>query len=196
MLRNSLMSSSSSFAHLLGLGAAKPAKKAVEEDDPDEKEHREDAKAEDDKDMDEKADDDKDKGKRKAKAKSKAKSDETEEDGKNKEDDEDDDKKAEDDDGKKAVRLAERARCETIFLSPHAGARPDLAAHFAFRTDLSAKDAIASLAVAGTAPAARRGLAERMTEQANPELGSSPEATDVKPHQRLLAAHAKATGKK
>ncbi len=198
MARSGLMATTTSFAHLLGLGAASGKGKALEEDDPDKKAPREDAKSEDD-------DDEKAKGKAKADDKpddqGEDESDEDYEERKRREQEEKDDDDDEKDSKRKAARQRERARCSAIFASPAAGVRPDLAAHFAFSTSMSRADAVEALAVAGrgyTPPSAKRsGLGERMERQPNPELGRDPgPGAEPKPHQRLLAAHAKATGQK
>ncbi len=202
-MRSSLMASTTSFAHLLGLGAPKAGKQAAEEDDPDKDEHREDAKgtkskAADDEKPDDQGEDesDEDYKERKKREQDDAKGKKARSKGKAEGEDEDED---EDDTAKKAARREERARCAAIFAAPAAGVRPDLAAHFAFSTDLDARAAVAALTVAAEGHAAprRAGLADRMARESNPDLGSGDAAPGaLKPHQRLAAAHAKATGKK
>lgn len=88
--------------------------------------------------------------------------------------DDDDDKEGDEADGdkeadeesdkEKAARRNERARCAAIFASEAAAARPDVAAHLAFETDMSAKAATKMLSTfaAGGAPA-RTSLASRMS---------------------------------
>lgn len=158
------------FAHLLGL-----KKKASEEDDDKEKgkkaksrraeEERDDEEdAEDDGDREdmeddddrkpdaEGDDDDREKGK-------KAKSRRAEEDEDAEEDENSDVKKG---------RRAERKRCAAIFGSKHAAGRPDMAAHLAFNTRMSASEAIDTMATMGAvAPvkSARASLDERMQDE-------------------------------
>jgi hypothetical protein len=166
---------SASFAHLLGRPAA--AKRAEE----DEKEREDKAKraksSEDDgeEDDDKKPSDDKD---------ARAEEEDGEEDepqakkkARRASDDEDD----EDEGDAKALaaRGRERARCAAIFASPHAAARPDVAAHLAFGTTLSRREALNVLAAVGSneSRTARKGnLAARMDQQTNPNVGTPPEA--------------------
>jgi hypothetical protein len=56
-----------------------------------------------------------------------------------------------------AARIRERQRCAAIFSSPYAAARLDMAAHYAFETDLGRKEACKALArlAAGGATATR-----------------------------------------
>lgn len=160
------------FAHLLGL-----KKKASEEEDDDkekgkkaksrraeeERDDEEDAEDDDDReDMEddddrkpdaEDDDDDKEKGK-------KAKSSRAEEDDEDAEEDENSDVKK--------GRRAERKRCAAIFGSKHAAGRPDMAAHLAFNTRMSASEAIDTLATMGAvAPVkiSRASLDERMQDE-------------------------------
>ncbi|MEQ9852689.1 hypothetical protein ABRP57_09665 [Pectobacterium aroidearum] len=159
------------FAHLLGL-----KKKASEEEDDDkekgkkaksrraeeERDDEEDAEDDDDReDMEdddrdpdaEDDDDDKEKGK-------KAKSRRAEEDDEDAEEDENSDVKK--------GRRAERKRCAAIFGSKHAAGRPDMAAHLAFNTSMSASEAIDTLATMGAvAPvkSPRASLDERMQDE-------------------------------
>lgn len=97
-------------------------------------------------------------------------------------DEESDDSEKEDEKKEQAARVAERARCAVIFQSPHAaGAALPLAAHLAFHTDMSAAQAVATLATAPklAADTERKpsGLAARMAAAAAiPNVGaSSPE---------------------
>lgn len=139
----------SKFAHLMGF------KKKASEDEDDDKEKGKKAKsrhAEEERDEEDAEDDEKDM-----------------------EDDDDSDPDAEDDDDagaeeddstdvKKGSR-AERKRCAAIFGSKHAAGRPDMAAHLAFNTRMSAREAIGTLAAMGPATAAptkRSSLDERM----------------------------------
>lgn len=157
------------FAHLLGMkkkasddedddkekGKKAKSRRAEEERDDDqdaEEGDREDMEDDDDSDPDAEEDDDKEKGK-------KAKSRRAEED---------DDADAEEDDENRDVkkgRRAERKRCAAIFGSKHAAGRPDMAAHLAFNTRMSAGEAIGTLATMGdVAPGktARASLDSRM----------------------------------
>ncbi|UAN52911.1 hypothetical protein KGP26_07570 [Serratia sp. JSRIV002] len=141
----------SKFAHLMGF------KKKASEDEDDDKEKGKKAKsrhAEEERDEEDAEEDD---------------------DEKDMEDDDDSDPDAEDDDDagaeeddstdvKKGSR-AERKRCAAIFGSKHAAGRPDMAAHLAFNTRMSAREAISTLAAMGPAtalPTKRSSLDERM----------------------------------
>ncbi|WP_337045532.1 hypothetical protein [Serratia bockelmannii] len=165
------------FAHLLGL-----KKKASEEEDDnkekskkaksrraeEERDDEEDAEDDDDReDMEdddrepdaEDDDDDKEKGK-------KAKSRRAEEDDEDAEEDENRDVKK--------GRRAERKRCAAIFGSKHAAGRPDMAAHLAFNTRMSAREAIDTLATMGAVapqPQGRKSLDARMRESEQARLG-------------------------
>ena len=195
MAKNGLMATTSTFAHLLGLSGASAGKGKAEETDDErvkrEEQEREDAKkagkdggktkAEDKPDDQGEDESDEDYKERKKREQEEAEDDEDEEDEK--------------DAKKKAVRMRERARCAAIFASPAAGVRPDLAAHFAFATNLNRRDAVATLDVAaqgGAAPVRKGGLGDRMSRQANPDLGRDPAGggRDPKPHERILASYA------
>lgn len=166
------------FAHLLGL-----KKKASEEEDDDkekskkaksrraEEERDDEEDAEDDGDREdmeddddrepgaEDDDDDKEKGK-------KAKSRRAEEDDEDAEEDENRDVKK--------GRRAERKRGAAIFGSKHAAARPDVAAHLAFNTRMSVREAIDTLATVGAVapqPQGRKSLDARMRESEQARLG-------------------------
>lgn len=144
----------SKFAHLMGFkkkasededddkekGKKAKSRRAEEErddeEDAEEEDDREDMEDDDDSDPDAEEDDDKEKGK-------KAKSRRAEED---------DDADAEEDDENRDVkkgRRAERKRCAAIFGSKHAAGRPDMAAHLAFNTRMSASEAIGTMATMG-----------------------------------------------
>ncbi len=191
------------FAHLLGKD--KTAAKARADDDETDEERRErerkerdeaKASAEDD------ADDSDGKGKKSKASKSKADRedddmDDADEKRKEDEDDEEHDpdevgdsdpkgkkakrakaKAADDEDDARASGVkAERARVRAILGSAAAGARPDVAAHLACNTDLSAKAAIDTLdaIAAGALPSAiasrRAGIADRMASTPNPDVG-------------------------
>ncbi|WP_192903221.1 hypothetical protein [Photorhabdus khanii] len=165
------------FAHLLGIKKSaseedddkEKSKKAksrrAEEEDRDEEDAEEDDddKAEED-DPDAEDDDDQDDKDKSSKKGKKAKSRRAEED--------DDDENAEDDDDKKEGRCAERKRCAAIFGSKHAAGRPDMAAHLAFNTRMSAREAISTLAAMGSVSAPRRtSLDERMQQAQQVRLG-------------------------
>lgn len=149
------------FAHLLGL-----KKKASEEEDDDKekskkaKSRRAEEERDDDREPDaEDDDDDKEKGK-------KAKSRRAEEDDEDAEEDENRDVKK--------GRRAERKRCAAIFGSKHAAGRPDMAAHLAFNTRMSAREAIETLATVGAVapqPQGRKSLDARMRESEQARLG-------------------------
>ncbi|MGO4743074.1 hypothetical protein [Serratia quinivorans] len=142
----------SKFAHLMGFkkkasededddkekGKKAKSRRAEEErddeEDAEEEDDREDMEDDDDSDPDAEEDDDKEKGK-------KAKSRRAEEDDDAEEDDENSDVKK--------GRRAERKRCAAIFGSKHAAGRPDMAAHLAFSTRMSASEAIGTLATMG-----------------------------------------------
>lgn len=182
---------SSPYAHLLGLGAAAPAKglsaKAADEElDDEKKEGARRAEDDDDKTDDTRADEgeeegDKEKKSRKAKSKAKSKA------GDEGDDDDDDESAEEDDDKEKAARKSERARCKAIFASAAAGARPDVAAHLAFDTSMSASKAVSMLETVAGGSAAVGGLSQRMATFVLPNPG----ATDhSKPAQSPAAASA------
>ncbi|ELW7390589.1 hypothetical protein QLL80_004378 [Yersinia enterocolitica] len=176
----------SKFAHLMGFkkkasededddkekGKKAKSSRAEEErddeEDAEEEDDREDMEDDDDSEPDAEEDDDKERGK-------KAKSRRAEED--------DDDADAEEDENRdvKKGRRAERKRCAAIFGSKHAAGRPDMAAHLAFNTRMSAGEAIGTLATMGAvAPAktARVSLDSRMqSEQVRLGPDSSKPAT-------------------
>ncbi|HHQ6627783.1 hypothetical protein KGP26_03785 [Serratia sp. JSRIV002] len=140
----------SKFAHLMGF------KKKASEDEDDDKEKGKKAKsrhAEEERDEEDAEEDDDEK--------------DMEDDDDSDPDAEDDDAGAEEDDStdvKKGSR-AERKRCAAIFGSKHAAGRPDMAAHLAFNTRMSAREAISTLAAMGPAtavPTKRSSLDERM----------------------------------
>lgn len=142
-----------SFAHLLG----RAAKAEV-----DDKEQRADES-------------DEDYAKRMAEEERKQGDDESDEDYAKRmeelDDNEDDD--AADEEKEKAARQSERARCAAIFNCEAAGLRPDVAAHLAFTTDMSAADAISMLTTVATGKAAKAGgLASRMSTVNVPKVGA------------------------
>ncbi|HGE8296735.1 TPA: hypothetical protein ACGD5G_002035 [Serratia marcescens] len=166
------------FAHLLGLKKKaseeeddnkEKSKKAKsrraeeerdDEEDAEDDDDREDMEDDDDREPDaEDDDDDKEKGK-------KAKSRRAEEDDEDAEEDENRDVKK--------GRRAERKRCAAIFGSKHAAGRPDMAAHLAFNTRMSAREAIDTLATVGAVapqPQGRKSLDARMRESEQARLG-------------------------
>ncbi|MCU6263594.1 hypothetical protein KW816_02485 [Serratia ureilytica] len=166
------------FAHLLGL-----KKKASEEED-DNKEKSKKAKsrrAEEERDDEEDAEDDDDR-------EDMEDDDDREPDAEDDEDDkekgkkaksrraEEDDEDAEEDENRdvKKGRRAERKRCAAIFGSKHAAGRPDMAAHLAFNTRMSAREAIDTLATMGAVapqPQGRKSLDARMRESEQARLG-------------------------
>lgn len=174
----------SKFAHLMGFkkkasededddkekGKKAKSRRAEEErddeEDAEEEDDREDMEDDDDSDPDAEEDDDKERGK-------KAKSRRAEED--------DADAKEDENRDVKKGRRAERKRCAAIFGSKHAAGRPDMAAHLAFNTRMSAGEAIGTLATMGAvAPAktARVSLDSRMqSEQVRLGPDSSKPAT-------------------
>ena len=94
----------------------------------------------------------------------------------------DDTGEAGDDDRKdKASRKSERARCAAIFGSKAAAARPDMAAHLAFETDMSAEDSIKMLGAIAAGQPKPNGLSSRMASVAVPVVGANggPGAPDV-----------------
>lgn len=128
-------------------------------DDADDERKRRENESDDDYDQRMKDLDDKEEGKRAKKAKgTKADSD----------DDDDDDEKDKKDPKASAARDRERARCETIFLSPAASGMSDMAAYFAFRTKMSRTAAVCALeAVAARIPVP---VAAAPVKQAEPSL--------------------------
>lgn len=165
------------FAHLLGLkkkaseeedddkekskkAKSRRAEERDDEEDAEDDDDREDMEDDDDREPDaEDDDDDKEKGK-------KAKSRRAEEDDEDAEEDENRDVKK--------GRRAERKRCAAIFGSKHAAGRPDMAAHLAFNTRMSAREAIDTLATVGAVapqPQGRKSLDARMRESEQARLG-------------------------
>ncbi|OTA14212.1 hypothetical protein Xvie_03899 [Xenorhabdus vietnamensis] len=138
------------FAHLLGAKA-----RAADEHDEDEKarkaksrraeedEHEEDA--EDDEEREDAEEQDEEKEGKKAKKAKKAKSEDDDDDP----DAEDNDPDADDNEDVKKGRRAERKRCAQVFGSKYAAGRPDMAAHLAFNTRMSASEAINTMKVMG-----------------------------------------------
>ncbi|EHJ8971171.1 hypothetical protein G6S35_003122 [Salmonella enterica] len=162
------MSKLKSFAHLLGRSA-----RASEEDDEKESRKAKSGRAEDDE-KEESAEDD---GKDESAEDDNGEENASEDDG---DDDNGDDESAgeEDDDDEKESpsvkkgRRAERARCAAIFACREASFRPDMAAHLAFNTSMSAREAINLMKTMGTT-GGRRGdsLASRMAGQPDYRAG-------------------------
>ncbi|MGM0935888.1 MAG: hypothetical protein ACQEWL_04625 [Pseudomonadota bacterium] len=191
------------FAHLIGRKA-----KATEEDD--EKTRKAKGRRAEDDDDEENAEndepesedhDDEKEGRKAKKAKSKKAKDDDEDP-----DAEGDDEDAEDDEDNKDVkkgRRAERKRCARIFGSKAAAARPDMAAHLAFNTNLSSSEAISTLKAMGgvSAPQSnRRSLDARMREEEQVRLGQdaqvAPEGSAEAVAQRMTSLYNRHKGGK
>ncbi|HEM8140359.1 TPA: hypothetical protein U2M34_003296 [Providencia rettgeri] len=172
------------FAHLIGRKAKateeddektrKAKGRRVEDDDEEENAENDDSESEDQ--------DDEKEGRKAKKAKNKkAEDDDEDPDAEDDENAEGDDEDAEDDEDNKDVkkgRRAERKRCARIFGSKAAAARPDMAAHLAFNTNLSSSEAISTLKAMGgvSAPQSnRRSLDARMREEEQVRLGQDAE---------------------
>jgi hypothetical protein len=172
------------FAHLIGRKAkateeddektCKAKGRRVEDDDEEENAENDDPESEDQ--------DDEKEGRKAKKVKSKkAEDDDEDPDVEDDENAEGDDEDAEDDEDNKDVkkgRRAERKRCARIFGSKAAAARPDMAAHLAFNTNLSSSEAISTLKAMGgvSAPQSnRRSLDARMREEEQVRLGQDAE---------------------
>lgn len=192
------------FAHLIGRKAKateeddektrKAKGRRVEDDDEEENAENDDPESEDQ--------DDEKEGRKAKKAKSKKAEDDDDEDP----DAEDDDEDAEDDEDNKDVkkgRRAERKRCARIFGSKAAAARPDMAAHLAFNTNLSSSEAISTLKAMGgvSAPQSnRRSLDARMREEEQVRLGQdaqvAPEGSAEAVAQRMTSLYNRHKGGK
>lgn len=115
-------------------------------------------------------------------------------------DSEDDEK--EDGPSARAGAMRERRRCAAIFGSRHAAGRPDLAAHLAFNTTMSAAEAIGTMKtlVGGEkagARSARSTLADRMQAESVPNPGQGAGAAPTGPKglaAAMIAASKKAQG--
>lgn len=160
------MSKLKNFAHLLGRSA-----RASEDDDEKESRKAKSGRAEDDEKDESSAEDEKDKS---------AEEDNEEKNADEGDDDNnDDDENASEDDGDekespsvKKGRRAERARCAAIFACREASFRPDMAAHLAFNTSMSAREAVSLMKTIGT-QGTRRGdsLASRMAGEPDYRAG-------------------------
>lgn len=114
-----------------------------------------------------------------------------------------DDDEKEDGPSARAGVMRERRRCAAIFGSRHASGRPDLAAHLAFNTTMSAAEAIGTMKtlVGGEkagARSARSTLADRMQAESVPNPGQGASAAPTGPKglaAAMLAASKKAHGK-
>lgn len=172
------------FAHLVGGRRGARA----EEDEPEDK----------DQDAEEDEPEDKDK-------------DETAEDSPKDDDDTEDDGGAEEDEPEEGARAraptsayargraAERARCAAILGSTAAAGNVAAACELAFNTDLPAKRAVVVLGALGPATKTGGGLAQAMAALGGPQVGSDGPAagqTQGRPANPLVAAHAKATGRR
>ncbi|MDC9591607.1 hypothetical protein PSI23_20565 [Xenorhabdus sp. XENO-10] len=166
------------FAHLIPSFGMKS--KMSEEDDEkarkaksrraEEDEREEDAEDDDEREDTEEQDEEKE-GKKGKKAK-KAKSEDDDDDDPDAEGDEEDANADENEDVKKGQR-AERKRCAQIFGSKYAAGRPDMAAHLAFNTRMSASEAINTMKVMGVIQPAmtRVTLDSRMRTEQQVRLG-------------------------
>lgn len=102
----------------------------------------------------------------------------------------------------RAGAMRERRRCASIFGSRHAAGRPDLAAHLAFNTNMSASEAIGTMKtlVGGEkagARSARSTLADRMRAESVPNPGQGTSAAPTGPKglaAAMIAASKKAQG--
>ena len=114
-------------------------------------------------------------------------------------DEDGEEEKAEEEESPEArkARKAENKRCAAIFASPHAANNVGLAAHFAFETRMSAKEAISALALAssGTYASKVTTLDQRMLGVKNPQVGSDvPAAKDNSVASQMMAVYDKVKG--
>ncbi|EGG3071028.1 hypothetical protein MOR33_004822 [Salmonella enterica] len=135
------MSKLKSFAHLLGRSA-----RASEEDDEKESRKAKSGRAEEDErdessEEDEGAEDD---------DKEESASEDGDDDSGSDEDASEDDGDDQDSPAVKKGRRAERDRCAAIFACREASFRPDMAAHLAFNTSMSAREAVSMMKAMGT----------------------------------------------
>lgn len=196
-----------SFAHLIGRAASK-----ADEDDQDRKKRDDESDEDYAKRMEEQDKEDAarkaDEEKKEEEAKRKAEEEDEEADAEDKSDDEEEGKRK----GRaKSARQRERTRCAAIFGCASAGRRPDMAAHFAVNSAMSASEAIASLdAIAAGEPKLIEGismsaepfkratLADRMAETpvqtVGADGGSNAPAGITKVAAAIIAAGEKARG--
>lgn len=160
------------FAHLLGLPAAAAARAEEDEDKKQRADESDDDYAKRMEEEDKKGDED-EKGAKKAEGGDDDAGDDEKDEAKAKGKAEGGDDEDEEGDKEKAARQSERARCAAIFASPAAGARPDMAAHLAFNTDLSAKAAVDMLGAFAAGGAQPSNLASRMAGVKTPNVGAS-----------------------
>ncbi|WP_392563210.1 hypothetical protein RHO12_12710 (plasmid) [Orbus sturtevantii] len=159
-----------SFGHLLGGNAKKATSASEDEEDKTNPKNTDDG-------------DDKNKGKSNSK-KANTEDDDGDDDGDgdsgkgkvkkaNTEDGDDDNDDGGEEDKKEQGKKAERQRCAKIFSSPHAAGRADMAAHLAFNTNLSAKEAVGILAsMPASSTSSRQSLDERMAQVGNYVVGA------------------------
>lgn len=183
------------FAHLLGRAGAdsnpddeedKKKSRRAEGDDDDQGDDPDRAPKDPDGDGDDDRRDGR-KSKRAKKAKGRAEDGDDDPDAEDGDDNPDaegdeDDQGAEDEsDREKSARRAERKRCAAIFNCAAAGVRPDMAAHLAFNTSMSAKSAISMLKVAaqGDTAGSRMALSERMSGVKTARLGGSDDSSSA-----------------
>lgn len=163
------------FAHLLGLSAA-----AARVEDDEDKKQRADESDDDyakrmEQDEDKDGDEQDEKGAKKAEGgdDDAGDGDDDQSKAKGKAEGDNEDEEGEEDEKEKAARKSERARCAAIFASPVAGVRPDMAAHLAFNTDMSAKAAVEMLGAIAAGTAQPSNLASRMAGVKTPNVGAS-----------------------
>jgi hypothetical protein len=202
------LAGSSPFAHLLGRQRAAAGNSKADEREEDEDEKKA-SRAEEGDEKDERADESEDEKKDDAKAEG-SDEDEADEEGDDArkangkkakaEGDDESDEKDEDDAKASAARRRERARCAAIFGVAAAGTRPDMAAYFAFGTNMPRSAAVNALkaVVAGQPePAkARGGLSSRMANTPSPNVGAEPAqpSGSASLAQQIVAAGKKARG--
>ena len=148
------------FAHLLGIN---PKSSVADDEDNDALERMD---GESDEDYAKRCEDEK------AKKAKKAEKDDVSDDKPDEEDeagDNDDDDESRKD---KASRKAERARCAAIFGCKASAARPDMAAHLAFETNMSASDAVKMLGAIAAGQPKPSGIASRMSSVNVPVVGA------------------------
>lgn len=148
------------FAHLLGRNA-----RASEEEEEKESRRAKSGRAEEDEKekSSEEEDNDNDKDAEEDGPEENAGEEDDDDAGESASEEDDDEDTGRDSPAVKKGRRAERARCAAIFACREASFRPDMAAHLAFNTGMSAKEAISLMKTMGTR-SGRRGesLASRM----------------------------------
>lgn len=170
------------FAHLLGV------KRSVRSEDDEEVKKSKHAEEEPDAE-----DDDKDPDAQEDENNPDAENEDDDQEASEEEPDAEDDPEEEEDDKEpsaKKAKLAERKRCKAIFNCSAAGVRPDMAAHLAFNTGLSAKTAIGMLKQAAAVQPKKSGLQARMSEQNLPKIGSDvPSAKVMSTADKMVATY-------